>query len=1370
MAKAKTLGLMSIAGALLMLSNVGANLHLGDADFIKNATPPVENIDGNDIDVNFNFNWQFQLGEVEEGYKVDYDDSSWRTLNLPHDWSVEQDFSSAIPAAMGKLPAGIGWYRKTFTLPSNITDRDIYINFDGAYMDSKVYLNGTFLGEYPYGYTPFSYKLPSEKLNFGGNNVIAVRIDSPLGNGRNSSRWYAGAGINRDVTLSLDNPVHFVKDGISIRDTIAGNSKADFVVLKPTAEQLKAPSNQNVGVTITSEVTNTGKDTVNAKIRVTLLDYNTGAVVKEASDSQEQQIAPNATAKISLTDTIPEVKLWDNQNPNLYNFKVETVLGDTVTDTQIVRYGFRKVLYTREGFYLNGKYMKLQGVNLHHDQGSLGAVSYEASVQRQMRIMREMGVNAIRTSHNVPTAQFLKAADEQGLMLMEEFYDTWTTRKNSDDYHKWFEKEVPTNENHPLLQQGDLWSDYDIRMSVRRDQNSPSVIMWSVGNEIYDTNQGQWSVDTVNRLIKAVHDVDTSRAVTMGFPMWHGAGQAINNLNSWSTKVANELDIVGLNYPDTKKGYTKYAQEHPDWILFGSETSSAWKSRGVFAINQGLVNYLDRQISEFDNADHFNSMRNEWVADRDSLDSLGQFIWTGFDYIGEPQPYDGGSNSAKSSYYGSVDTAGFKKAEFWMLKSQWVSKETEPFVKITNHINVEDEALRNAISMDNGNTIQLWISSNLSSVSLSIINDDGSETLVDWRDWNQAVSSTNPKVNLQEPLGNPTDKLTGKNSLDQKLYQIFTLNWNEVKGKKVIARGYEKPKAEAEKTPEVVAASDIVSSNTGSEKVVLTPETTSIKSDGNDLSYITVDITDSQGVINPNASNEVYFSIQGDGEILGVDNGDPTSQERYKAGKDGVWKRKAFMGKALVIVRSTREAGSFTLTGRSDGLATGVTKVLTKAEADTSVSYVTEVTSLIVKVGLKKEEVEALLPAKVKVLGSDGSKADVDVSWDSGLLTDEDLSHDNEIHLLGTLGDPKYADLKAELVISVTGSVIQALEGVTVTTRTGVAPVLPSTISVVDNNSTVVSKASVTWEDVDPSRYEKQGFVKVKGTASFNGSHVTVYALVRVVAVDPKYDTSEENIALKSSVTPSYVEGGHLASYVNDGKYDLSQGWGNWENHNKIRNDDYLDFDLGGESTVSSVNVLMLGGGDMDHAWYAMRPKDSIRVQYLVGSTWRDVTNIKNNTNLKTYGDKSGAANINDSINRLTFDAVKTSKIRVIFHIDDPNSVSHANNGDNTMLKVSEVEIIGIPHPLSHYLSSEAKLGNIWVGIKEIEGFDSNVYNYTYALKKGQAVPKVYVDSALNSKVTILNTENPYGKTVIKVTSEDGRNTATYVIQFTVSE
>ena len=643
-------------------------------------------------DIDFNFDWKFQLGDsgVADEARESYDDSSWRDISLPHDWSIEQDFDANIPPAMGMLPAGQGWYRKQFTLDADAQGKKVFINFDGVYMDSDVYVNGVHVGNYPYGYIPFSYDI-TPFLRYDDVNTIAVRVNSPLGNGHNSSRWYAGAGINRDVTLSFENPTHLERGGVYFTNELEGSidgaganspiQKGENALEIATA----APKTENVTTSAHIEARNTSSAPITVRARVSVYDYDTGAPIEGATNFESEPVTLQAGdyQTIKFDYVMPTIRLWDINDPYLYNIKTELVNTETgeVIDSTVTRYGYKKSVFTfNDGYYLNGRYVKLYGACMHPDQGALGNVADYEAVNRQMRIMHEMGVNSIRTAHCPFSETFMRACDENGILVMEEWYDMWTGAKNSDDYHNWFNVEVPTDENHPLVEEGDRWYEYDLRMTLRRDRNCPSVIMYSIGNEIsgYDGNYEGYA----KNMMAEVRRNDDNTPVTMGFPMWGWDGQATRYNDTEQWRVANTLDIVGFNYPSL--GSEDYDNSHNNynWIVFNSESSSAWKSRGYFRNNWGSIEGVKNQKSSLDYDNHFHTMRDEWVADRDRQHVLGEYIWTGFDYIGEPQPFDGGSDPSKSSYYGSVDTAGFEKAEFYMLKSQWVTMEQEPFVKV----------------------------------------------------------------------------------------------------------------------------------------------------------------------------------------------------------------------------------------------------------------------------------------------------------------------------------------------------------------------------------------------------------------------------------------------------------------------------------------------------------------------------------------------------------------------------------------------------------------------------------------------------------------------------------------------------------------
>ena len=1320
-------------------------------------------------DIDFNFDWKFQLGDsgtADEAHEA-YDDASWREVSLPHDWSIEQDFDANIPPAMGMLPAGQAWYRKQFTLGAETQGKKVFINFDGVYMDSDVYVNGVHIGNYPYGYIPFSYDI-TPFLHYDEVNTIAVRVNSPLGNGHNSSRWYAGAGINRDVTLSFENPTHLERDGVYFTNELEGSidgAGANSPIQKgenALAIATAAPKTENVETTAHIEARNTSSTPILVKARVSVTDYRTGEPIEGATnfESDEVELAANDYKTITFTYMMPTIHLWDINDPYLYNIKTELINVETgeIIDSTITRYGYKKSVFTlNDGYYLNGRYVKLYGACMHPDQGALGNVADYEAVNRQMRIMHEMGVNSIRTAHCPFSETFMRACDENGVLVFEEFFDTWTGSKNTDDYHNWFNVEVPTDENHPLVEEGDVWHNYDIRMTSRRDRNCPSLIMYSIGNEIsgYNNNYPKYAQEMIDEI--RTNDPDTP--VTMGFPMWGGDGTNTRRKDTLQWQVANLLDIVGFNYPSLKNEDYDDSHNNYNWIVFNSESSSAWKSRGYFRNDWGSIEGVKNQKSSLDYDNHFHTMRDEWVADRDRQHVLGEYIWTGFDYIGEPQPFDGGSDPSKSSYYGSVDTAGFEKAEFYMLKSQWVKMEDEPFVKVVNHVNLEDDNLRRQITTNHdGETVELWVSSNASSVRLTYVDDDGVEQEIGFKDWNQAQSK-NPMLRLQEPMGNPSQ-------YSDKLYQIFQIDWSVLEGHDVHAYAYDVPSDEVVLEGEDATkpiATDVVAHSNGSEAIRLTPEKRSIRADGHDLSYIEVDVTDAEGHINPNAMDTMTFSIKGDGEIVGVDNGDAYGKERYKYFEGETWTRSAFNGKALVIVKSTQEEGSFTLTAQGNGLAPAETTVFTTTTGSQVVNYAAETLSISIRSGSTIDELREMLPAKVSIYSSDGQTGlSGDVTWDTEALRNSALIKNNTFFIFGTVTNEEFKNTQAKCMITITDNVEYSAESINLVTKPGVVPEFPSEVYVSGSDGTNV-KREITWVgDYNmPANYaDPYTYFTVQGYAEVNGQRIDVFATVNIVP-EESFTQGKVNI---TGTGASYYEGVHTPDQIADGRISGENGWGNWEAHNYIRTDDWIQVDFN-ETIVRSLNVYFLQQSDLQKAWAL---PDTFDVSYFDGVQYVPVENA---VYPETIVGNSVPSN-DDSIiedpkaNVVTFDAVQTSSLRITFHIDN-SKVDH-NAGDNpgqsnNMFKVSEVEVFG---DIVSNLSSEAMIGDVWLDGILFEDFDYNTFNYRIGVENMDTAPIIQANGIFGSSVKVEQVDSALGQARIIVTSADGTQQLVYTISF----
>ena len=761
--------------------------------------------------INFDKGWRFALADSVQMSALDYNDSKWHTLNVPHDWAIEGDFSASAPSGNsgGALPGGIGWYRKTFTVDNADKGKMMYIDFDGVYMNAKVWINGTLLGQRPYGYSSFRYDL-TPYIIYGGKNVVAVRVDN---SDQPNSRWYSGCGIYRHVWLNKTARIHVAHWGTHV--VAEGNKvKVDVTVDNP--------------------------DNAKFAVRNTLLDRE-GRVVGKA-------MGIKSVIKVS------KPKLWSCESPYIYTLRTEIVAGGKVVDTYETSTGFRTFKFdAAKGFSLNGKSMKINGVCQHHDLGCLGAAINEDALHRQLRILKEMGTNAIRCSHNPPAPELLAMCDTMGFIVMDESFDMWRRRKTQNDYARFF----------------DEWADRDLTDLVLRDRNHPSILMWSIGNEVLE----QWSsadadnltAEQANLILNAGHDAST---------LAHGEELSVNSILTRNlcaiirrydttrpiTAGCNEpdpknhlfksgaLDIIGFNYhhqwvKDVPKNF-------PGQPFIFSESVSALQTRGFYMMPSDKVYkapvewwlpYQDPsfQCSAYDNmhASWSSTHEETWDVVKHNDFVGGQFIWTGFDYIGEPTPY---GFPARSSYFGLIDLAGFPKDTYYMYQSEWTDKQVLHLFPHWNWLEGQD--------------IDMWCYYN---------NADEVELFINGR--SQGVKAK-------------------KDSHEYHLMWRVKFEPGEVK-------------AVARKDGKVVA--DKVIRTAGAPAALrLTADRTHFgkNPNGDNLAFITVEVVDKDGNLCPRAEDQIFFDVEG-GRIVGTDNGNPVSMERFKEPK-----RKAFNGKCLVVV------------------------------------------------------------------------------------------------------------------------------------------------------------------------------------------------------------------------------------------------------------------------------------------------------------------------------------------------------------------------------------------------------------------------------------------------------------------------------------
>jgi beta-galactosidase len=805
------------------------------------ATPEIQI--GADRQIRFTQGWRFFKGDAPGAEQAAFEDSSWRSLDLPHDWAIEGPFDQKYGPHQGGLPFyGTGWYRKHFIVPASARGREFKIQIDGAMSNSTVWLNGQRVGGRPYGYESFALDL-TPQIKFGEENVLAVRLTPE----ERSSRWYPGAGIYRNVWLIVTGPQRVAQWGT--------------YVITPAVTDAMATVN------IRAELENRASETAKVTLETAILDAAGKQVGRMTSDVT---IPASGKQTVEAAIDIDRPHRWDLDDPYLYTVASTVRTGGKQSDRYLTPIGIRTIEYAKDkGFLLNGKPRKFNGVCNHHDLGALGAAVNRRALERQIEILKSMGVNAIRTSHNPPAPELLDLADRMGILIMDEAFDMWAIPKVPNGLSKFWAD----------------WHEQDLREFLRRDRNHPSVVMWSIGNEIPEQGRPD-GAKIAQELTNICHEEDRTRPTTAAF---NNSDGAIRN------HLAEAVDVPGFNYKPLQ--YAKIIQEHPDWIVYGSETASAVSSRGVYQLP---IEKYEKHPSL--NLTSYDVISPPWAyipdvefdAQEKNPRLLGEFVWTGFDYLGEPTPYFNGPRGASndsdwpshSSYFGIVDLAGFPKDRFYLYQSHWTTK---PMVHVLPHWTWP--------GME-GKPIPVMVYTNASEVELFL---------------------NGKSLGRKERFGEPMELPVGSSgSPDHKIQSKYRLMWQVPYAPgtlKVVA--YRDGKSVATKEVKTAGAP---------ARVVLTPDHATIKSDGDDLSFVTVRVEDKEGNFCPLADNLVRFKLEGPGKVAGVDNGNPATVEPFQADY-----RKTFNGLALLIVRSENgKPGRVKITAFSEGLKSGETTVVTR--------------------------------------------------------------------------------------------------------------------------------------------------------------------------------------------------------------------------------------------------------------------------------------------------------------------------------------------------------------------------------------------------------------------------------------------------------
>ena len=759
----------------------------------------------------FNFGWRFCLGDGPDWSDAAFDDAAWRRLHLPHDWSIEGEFSQANPAGVngGALPGGVGWYRKHFPTPRA---GRVAVEFDGIYMDSRIWVNGREAGGRAYGYSSFNLDITPLLNPAGQDNVIAVRVDNSI---QPSGRWYTGCGIYRNVRLVCTGAARVAYGGLYVTTPDISDEQATVVV----RTEVDAPA--GTACTVSHRI----------------LDARGRTVAKSAD---------------GVPVTIRRPHRWDTGDPYLYTVETEVRSGGKTVDRVRTRFGIRSTQWDADrGFLLNGRVVKLQGVCLHHDLGCLGSAVHRRALQRQLEILAAAGVNAVRTAHNPPAPELLDLCDEMGLLVMDEAFDEWRSGKTRGGYGRFF----------------DDWYERDLADLVRRDRNHPSIILWSIANEIAEQGGRTPEANEANRALarhiaEIIRAQDATRAITCG-------GHQLSRTNNLYTSGA--LDVIGLNY--RPHGYDSLRVWFPGMPIVASETVSAQNSRGIYyqpstglriagwspfagvpkPSEEDLKGTIPNQCTAYDNCRSVWSVtdthQDAWIPVRDRDFVSGTFVWTGFDYLGEPTAFGWPS---RSSYFGFVDLAGFPKDVYYMYQSEWTDG---PMLHLLPHWNWTP-----------GEKIDVWAYYN---------GADEVELFLNGRSLGRSAKTP--------------DRL-----------HAF---WQEVP--------FEPGRLEAVSYKEGREVARAVRETAGEPvSLRLTPYRPVIAADGYDLSFVTVEAVDAQGRAVPTADAMLRFRVEGAGELFGVDNGNAADTLCLKGTRKAL-----FSGKALAVIRSLPgQPGRATLT------------------------------------------------------------------------------------------------------------------------------------------------------------------------------------------------------------------------------------------------------------------------------------------------------------------------------------------------------------------------------------------------------------------------------------------------------------------------
>ncbi|WP_302756294.1 sugar-binding domain-containing protein [Collinsella intestinalis] len=1260
---------------------------------------------------NFNENWKFYLGDASGADGEQFDDSAWKNVDLPHDYSIDQEYTTAGEAESGYKLGGIGWYRKNFKVDESLKGKSIRIDFDGVYMDSTVWINGHRLGNHPYGYSPFSYDI-TEYLRFGELNTIAVKVNHQTP----SSRWYSGSGIGRDVDLVVTDPVHVERDGVVV-----------------TTPELAADKT-NVKTHLKTVLTNKGVEAASVTVAQTVFPRG-GTLDQQIAhvESVVTTIAAGKSATVEQDALAANPTLWTVDAPTLYTVRTEIKQNGKVVDTYDVDFGYRFFSFDADtGFSLNGQNMKLKGVCMHHDQGALGSVNTRDAIERQVKILKEMGCNSIRATHNPHSRELTEICDEQGMLLVLEMFDGWTAPKNDNrnDYARFFNQEMGKSE---LIgsEATKKWAQFDLEQSMMRDINAPSVIMWSLGNEMTEGTSGIGNFQQVQKnLIGWAKAVDATRPVTTGDNKMKDGKTDLNPAG-----LAEVDGIVGFNYMGANR-YKDVHREHPDWKLYGSETASATNSRGVYTnknnnsldSNKLLTSYDKSAVSWGHRASRawFDTINNDFLA--------GEYVWTGFDYLGEPTPSNGTNPGAqgswpapKNSYFGIIDTAGLPKDTYYFYQSQWNDS--------LNTLHILPAWNRDAVMMSGGNKeVEVVVYTDAPEVELFFTPAAGGSP--------QSLGKKKLTQVTSENGGYTYRVYKGENGQKTPTHEDLYLTWNVPYADGTItAKAFDE--AGREISTEKWAGRKSVKTAGSAARLTVSVNREKMEANGSDLAYLTVNVEDANGVIVPTAKNRVTFKVEGSGVLAGLDNGVQADHQSFRDGD-----RAAHAGQLVGIVRAAKNAGSVKVTVSAEGLEPATVEIPVEKVADQPADQRRVEALFYSRYQYVKKGAPVILPKQVEVRYADGTRSQQQVVWSQ--IGEDRLAKPGTFTVKGTV-----AGAEISSIVTIIDEVA-ALRNYSTTIPIKGEPVLPASRPAVMPDGTVMNvNFPIAWEQPAPDAFAQVGAVTVKGSASVFGKDMPVTALVRVqkgevalgANIAPDAMRLTQDIPAEpedmTSDTLEAIRNGSTTKDANNGGGRNQSCWSNWKWAQEGNRTSALTFNYATQQMLGQIKVYF--GKDLGSGRYP----DPGTITFEVSETgadnsWRrieareTIAQNESSTDVKLY----------------TYDFEPVPAVFVRMNIVNSSATDTGTSKPCTM--ITEVELMKAT--TSYPVGSEAALESLSVNGK---GVPANVIaSGSYDTRA--VVAEVAATGKDNAAVTVLPAHD--SKVKILLESEDHAATGEFVI------